>query len=423
MKFKFKTLEGVNYLVDSKGMFIKSEDGEKIVAPEGTEAFDELEVTSEDDTKAIEELKSYIAKSTKEQVDQVMKELDISGSFTKSARKAFEEVLGENKKAEKGMDIEAIKKGFTYAKSGVGNSHEIQIKTLSELNSLTGEVIEEDRKAGITRDQIETPFVEQLATTGATNSNKVTWVEVLTETGAPATTAELAKIPAKDYTFGVQSADVYKVAVMSKASNEILEDAPQLVSFVKSALVQDLELTFDNLLLSGTGVNQFNGILTFAPGFTGGSLTATFTAGTVNKLDVLRAAIMEIKVAGKNKFAPTAIVLNPADAASLDLEKGTDGHYVMPPFTGADRTIVKGVKVIENTSITAGDFLVGDFKKLHVDNRRGLSLQVATENADDFEKDLISIRLTRRAASYVRTNETGAFLQGDFATAITALEA
>jgi len=131
---------------------------------------------------------------------------------------------------------------------------------------------------------------------------------------------------------------------------------------------------------------------------------------------------MEIVVAGKGKFRATEIVLSPVDATALDLEKGTDGHYIMPPFASADRSVIKGVSVMENTGITSGTFLVGDFTKLHVANRRGLSLQVATENQDDFEKDMITMRLSRRLASYIRTNEIGAFVQGDFASAITALE-
>ena len=428
--FKCKFVDGVKYLVDMKGLFIKSEDGEKIEAPEGTEEFtaeDEAAAeagTSKDDG-GLDELKSFIAKTAKSQAQEVIKTLDLAGAFKSENRKALAEALTAHVKGEeaKGLDIEAIKKGFAFAKSGVGKSHEIELKSLSELSSLTGEVILEDRKEGISRDAVESPFVEELATTGTTNSDKVTWVEVLTETGSPATTAELAKFPEKDYTFGVESAEVYKVAVMSKASNEILEDAPQLVSFVRSSLIEDLQIKFDNELLTGNGVNKFTGILTFAPVFTGGALANTFTAGTANKFDVLRIAIMEIMVAGKvKKFTPTAIVLNPVDATSLDLEKGSDGHYVMPPFTTADRTVIKGVRVIENTTITAGTFLVGDFRKLVIANRRGLSLQVATENVDDFEKDMISMRLSRRAASYVRTNDIGAFVRGNFATAITAIE-
>jgi len=426
--FKFKTVDGVNYLVDTKGNFIKSEDGEKIVAPEGTPEHVEGEADEADEaveeSGAADELKAFITKTAKEQAQAVLKSLNLGGTFMAESRKALVDALKGSVAGteDKGLDLEAIKKGFALVKGGVGKSHEIELKTLSELNSLTGEVILEDRQSEITRDPVETPFIEELATTGTTGSDKVTWVEVLSETGEPATTAELAKFPEKNYTFGVQSAEVYKVAVMSKASNEILEDAPQLVSFVRSSLVEDLRIKFDNELLTGNGVGKFTGILTTAPTFTGGGLAGTFEAGTANKFDVLRAAIAEIAIAGKGKFQATAICLNHIDAAGLDLEKGSDGHYVMPPFTTAERTVIKGVRIVENTTIVAGSFLIGDFRKMVVANRRGLSLQVATENVDDFEKDMISMRLSRRAASYVRTNHVGAFLTGTFAAGITALE-
>lgn len=417
--FYFKIVDGVKYLVDAKGAFIKNDKGENIVAPDETPEFEDGEDVDEEVT---DELKSFVEKTAKAHAAEAVKALDMQGTFSKEARKAFADALAATKPKEKGLDGEAVKKGFAALKNGTSKSFEFQFKALSELNSIDDETILEDRQTEITRDPVNTPFIEELATSGTTASNRITWVEVLTETGTPATTAELAKFPEKDYTFGVVSADVYKVAVMSKASNEILEDAPQLVSFVRNALVEDLQIEFDKLLLSGDGVNKFTGILTTAPEFTGGALAGTIEAGTANKFDVLRAAIYEIKAAGKGKFLPTAICLNSADAAELDLEKGEDGHYIMPPFTTSDRTTIKGVRVIENEMITAGTFLVGDFRKLNVANRRGLALQVSTENVDDFEKDMITMRLSRRAASYVRTNHVGAFITGTFADAITALE-
>jgi HK97 family phage major capsid protein len=432
--FKYKLVDGKKFLVDLKGLFIKNEEGENVEAPEGTEEFNEADQAATDAVEngtatdapedgSVEDMKSYLASKSSAQIKELLGGLDLKGLFAVESRKALVDMIkGSAPAKDKSIDVEAVKKGFAHAKGAAGRSYEVKVKELSELNSLTGEVIEEDRRPGITRDPVETPFIEELATTGTTGSNKVTWVEVGTESGGPATTAELAKFPEKNYTFLVQSADVYKIAVMSKASNEILEDAPQLVSFVRNALVEDLRIKFDNELLTGNGTGTFTGILTTAPAFTGGGLAGTFDAGTVTRFDVLRAVINEIKANGKGGFMPTAICLHPDDATKLDLEKGSDGHYIMPPFSTADRTTIKGVRIVENTQITSGSFLVGDFRKMVVANRRGLALQVATENVDDFEKDMISMRLSRRAASYVRTNDIGAFSRGTFAAAITALE-
>ena len=421
--FKFKLFGDDKFLVDSKGKFIKNADGENVPAPKDAEEFVETADDSKDEDSAeVEELKALFKEVATENAKEALKAMNMKEELAKSTKEAFADVVNASKKADTSLNVEKTKEGFAFAKSAIGKSFEVSVKELSELNSLTGDVVEEDRKAGITRDPQRAVFMEDLATSEGTNSDKVSWVEVVDETGAPATTAELATFAEKDYEFGVFSADVVKVTVMSKASNEILEDAPQLVSFVRNSLIEDLNLKVDEKLLSGTGVSDITGVLATAPAFTGGALAGTLTAGTATKADVLRTAIMEIVVAGKGKFRATEITLSPIDATALDLEKGTDGHYIMPPFATADRSVIKGVSVMENTGITAGTFLVGDFTKLHVANRRGLSLQVATENQDDFEKDMITMRLSRRLASYIRTNEIGAFVQGDFASAITALE-
>ena len=81
------------------------------------------------------------------------------------------------------------------------------------------------------------------------------------------------------------------------------------------------------------------------------------------------------------------------------------------------------MKVIGTTLVAEGDFLVGDLTKLHMRNRRGLTIQVATENADDFVKDLITLRVTRRFAVYAKNNDSGAFVKGTFAAAVTLMTA
>lgn len=427
---KFAIVNGIKYLTDAKNVFFKDAEGEKVevtdeqaatleetttpteVAPAATDADAKI------DNESVEELKSFISKLAGKEAKDAVKALDLVGGFSTVSRKAFADALADKMEVKSSLDLTKIKSGFAEVKSAGGKSFEFEVKTLSELSSLTGRVIEDDRDTEITRAPQRELLIESISNTGGTNSNKITWVEVTGETGAPATTAELAIFAEKDYTYSVFETPVLKVTVMSKHSTEILEDMPALVAAVKDMLKEDLDLKVDEKLFSGAGtVGEFNGVFTQAPAFAAG----TIVVANPNRIDVLRAAGAQIAVAGKRRFQPTDIILNPVDAALMDMTKDTTGAYVMPPFTTAERTIVKGVRIVENPLMPAGSFLVGDFRRFKIRSKRGYSVQVATENGTDFEKDILTIRASRRLASYIRTNDNGAFVKGTFAAAITDL--
>ncbi len=422
---KYKIVNGVKYLCDASGVIIKDASGADVAVPDeqatGMSEHKEGDAPADVEDADVKALSAYIKTLATAEAKEAVKALDMIGGFSKAVREEFAKTFaGEMAKGKEDMiDVKAITDGLKSVRGNAKKEFEFEVKSLSEFSSLTGTVIAPDRTdTEIIRAPLRMPMIEDIADVGGTASNKVTWVEVLSETGAPATTAELATFAEKDYTFGVYSADVLKVTVMTKHSNEILEDMPALVASVKTMLNEDMALKVEDKLFSGAGTaGEFNGIYTQATAFAAGTLVVA----TPNKIDVLRAALVQVATAGKGRFQPTAIMLNPIDAGLLDMTKDTNGAYVMPPFTSADRTVIKGVRIIESTLVTAGNFLVGDFRKLHIRNKRGLSIQVATENGTEFEKDIVTIRASRRLASYVKTNEAGAFVKGTFSTAITDL--
>ena len=120
-------------------------------------------------------------------------------------------------------------------------------------------------------------------------------------------------------------------------------------------------------------------------------------------------------------FNANYVILNPDDADALDLTKDANGQYVLPPFRSADGTTIKGARVIENVGIAAGDFLVGDFSKLHIGTQGGVEIEMTNSDGNDFSADILTVKLRRRIASYVRTNDNGAFQTGTIATVIAQL--
>jgi HK97 family phage major capsid protein len=274
-----------------------------------------------------------------------------------------------------------------------------------------------DAEAGLTRVVRRRPWIMELANVSSTNKMYVQWSEQENPDGTAAATAEGTDKAMIDFDWVEKSKKVEKITAFIKVSKESLDDLDGLGNDINIELRETVMLKVDEDLLSGDGTTPtLDGILNQATPYSAGSFAGTIVAP--NFFDALRTAIAQ--VAAEN-FNPTAIVLNPADVATMDLSKSaTDGHYVLPPFKSANGMVISGVQLVENNGIAPGDFLVGDFSKLNVKLREGFTIDVGYEG-DDFVKNLVTILGEIRLAAYIKAVHQKAFVYGDFASAITAL--
>ena len=112
--------------------------------------------------------------------------------------------------------------------------------------------------------------------------------------------------------------------------------------------------------------------------------------------------------------------MNPVDATLLKKTKDSMNQYIMHPamMDGG----IAGLSIIENTAIPVNTLLVGDFSKATVYNRQGVQVEIATENEDDFVKDIVTIKASRRLALVVRNVDANAFTNvPDIAGALVAI--
>jgi HK97 family phage major capsid protein len=154
--------------------------------------------------------------------------------------------------------------------------------------------------------------------------------------------------------------------------------------------------------------------------FEAGNLLDSLPNGTPNNFDVLRATIKQIVL---NYFFPTAIVVNPGDAAAMDIEKASDGHYILPPFSTPRGQTIKGVPVYENAGMAAGSFLVMDGSKATAYFREGISLRVWDQNENDPLFNRKTVTANVEALLRIKGVHTGAFVTGTFANAKLLLDA
>ena len=301
---------------------------------------------------------------------------------------------------------------------GAAVSLDVKAATSITLGSYTGNVLTTEVDRSIVGPQNNMPFFRDIVNVAPIRGNKVTWINKSAVSNGAGMTAEGTAKTQVSWTYSEESADVKKITAYVKVSKEALDDLDFLRSEINTDLRQEIELKLDEQIAEGTGLTQnLKGILTYAPAFNVTGTSLALAVDAPNRLDVLRSAVALVR---RNKFRANYIAINPVDAALMDMAKGDDKHYILPPFVTADGTRIAGTTVIESFSIDEGTFLVGDFTKSNLRIREEININLGYEN-DDFTKNMVTILAEMRAVHYIKLHHVPAFVKGTFATAITAI--
>lgn len=398
------------------------------------------EELAQDLTEKVDGFKAQIDKAaTKEDLDAVKTQLEemkndstVKDLLNEVAEKVaqIEEKTQEDREAIqmsiKDQIVEQIKKGkedFSALKDSAKASFNITVKaagnmlTSSNLTPAGNRIARTETESGVVGFVRRNPFVVDLVAASNTNASTVYWVEQVNEDGAPAMTAEGAAKPQIDWDYKENSAPVRKIAAWVKASKEMLDDVDGFAQDISSELTERILLLLDTQLLTGDGTGQnLTGISTNATPFAAGALANT--VADANDTDALRAAIAQVD---RQLFSATAAVIHPDKAASMDLEKGSDGHYTLPPFTTANGMSVRGIPVVTNTGVGTDDFYVGDFSKYKFKIRESINIAIGYSD-DDWIKNFVTPLAEMRGVGYIAENHYGAIVKGTFTVAKALLD-
>lgn len=231
---------------------------------------------------------------------------------------------------------------------------------------------------------------------GQTNSNSIEYVQQVTRTNNAAEVQELAAKPQSVLDWNLVTAPVRTIATYVITSRQVLEDEPRLRGLIDDELMFMVRQRLQTQLLSGdgtgvniTGILNTSGIQSRVHATSG----ARFDAGD-KRADTIRRAITDIKLAF---YQPDGILMNPADAEDLEIEKATGtGNYLAAYDPIAAR--VWRVPVIEHAVITAGTVLVGNFgQAAKWFMRNEVTVEAGVIN-DQFVKNQFTILAELRAA-------------------------
>lgn len=372
-------------------------------------------------TKAIEEKASKTEIETLKSQIEALKEINLKqGEEIAKLGKVEQNTL----KGLTGEIMDALKTNADKIKNIKANKGRIEIElksTVTHASVLTNTI--GDRLTDIGQKPFRKVVLEDLFGSGNVSSQQIYYTDqenvsrdadniALCNTAYPST----SNIEWKE-----RSIKVEKIGDSIKVCLDAMEDFEFVASEVRNLLLTSVDLRADQQLLLGNGTSpELKGVNAVASTFAAGSYAVSIQ--NPNLYDLITVVGCQIAELGQGMYSPNYAILNPVDACLLKLQKDANDQYIIPPFTTENGMVVSGMRVIESTLVNANTMYVGDFTKGIVYNRKGLTVEMAMENEDDFNKDLVTIKASRRLALLIRNVHANAFTKvTDIGAALTAI--
>ena len=267
-----------------------------------------------------------------------------------------------------------------------------------------------DRRPTIAR------LIRAIANVATIGTKLSVWHEKYDEAGNAEFLGENGLKPLISFKVRMRQQAAKKIAAMATVSTESLEDIPSFMAEIKAEIFDVLEEKEEVAFLAGPGLtdDEIRGIIPQV----GGYVLVGIQTENANNMDAIRAAYTQISALG---YKPNVVVIHPVDKANMDLAKGTDGHYILPPFSTADGQIISNVRVEESPRIDVGKFLMGDFSKVNIRDYKEFAIQIGWDS-DDFSHNRISVIGEKRLMLYIKNHQLPGFIYDSFAVVKAAIE-
>ncbi|RZJ01822.1 MAG: phage major capsid protein [Brevundimonas sp.] len=375
-----------------------------------------------------EELKAQIKTQTEEvgnRASEALEEAKKAGAISEETRKTAGEALTaingmreqlaqvEQKMARRpGQDEDEIKsygrqfaesdKFEAYKAKGFDGSVRFAFKAITAAQSGTAwtardtDVVDMPRRRMTIRDLLDVV---------PTTSGSIDYARQTTRTNAAAPVAEGAAKPYSAYVWEQVNTPVRTIAHLAKITRQAMDDAVQLQGEVESEMRYGLFYAEEDQLLNGDGTGQnIDGLIANATAY-----SAPFDpAGTETIVDIVFLGMLQAELA---LYPADGVVLNTSDWGRVRLLKDTAGAYLFGGPQGTDAPRLWGAPVVATPAIAVDKFLVGGFQQQRLYDRMAPEVLISSENVDDFEKNLYTMRCEERVALAVR--KPAALIYGD----------
>lgn len=313
--------------------------------------------------------------------------------------KKFEEAMteiGQKMDSAKSGEMSFLSAGEEFVKSErytalvEGKAERVRLEVKNTVTAVSGTTTFPQQNQQIVPGDFKPLTIRQLFRAIPVSTNMVTSMRELSWTNSAAEVSQGATKNESDVTFEQYNVPITTVAHWLKVSNQLLADAPAVISYINTRLRDGLAQRIDAQLLNGDGTS---------PNLSGLTDSGNFTTYTPTSDDTLVDAINRAKYALWAKgYTPDTVIVNPADWGAM--ERTRDGAntgaylYGLPGMSAGVNPF--GVRVVLSNNMSAGYFWVGSISRVAtLWERQGAVIEMGFVDKD-FTNNLVTIRAEER---------------------------
>ena len=268
-------------------------------------------------------------------------------------------------------------------------------ETTQASNSATRTSLAQPYEAGIVTDPRQVLAIESLfgkinIDVNAYQYIKYGFTTTLTATG-PAVVSEGSAKPESNYSGIIKTGTIKTLAHWTKMTEQMIADNGNIVTFINDDMQYQLNKVIDAQIVNGTGSGQLEGLSA------SGNYTDYITGAGIDTGDTVIDLILKVKTKMEAaNIRNISLLLNPVDWCKVLCSKNVNKDYLIPGIVDIPQQRIWGVPVILSGSVTSGKFHMGNFYEGgKIFERQGVTVEMA-RSGDDFEKNLMTLRVERR---------------------------
>ena len=206
---------------------------------------------------------------------------------------------------------------------------------------------------------------------------------------------------------------------------DMIDDYSFVASEVEQLVNESVKLKEEAEILLGSGnilsidaiASEFDAANVLAP-FTGAFQSATLAELTA----AMKAQIFTF--GQENSWDADTIIMNYNDFVKFMHQKNSEGDYLLPNFVMQGDGILNGMRIVTSPLVTANTLFVMDSSKGEILDRQGATLEMSYENNDNFEHEIVTLKVVERLQFHVAQINQDAFMKcTNITTALTAITA
>ena len=362
-----------------------------------------------DITKVVEDgingVQDKIGGELKAAIDKFEGQLAEKGNVASEAKdavialsKKFEDAMteiGQKMDSAKSGEMSALSAGEEFVKSerftalAEGKAERVRLEVKNTVTAVSGTTTFPQQNQQIVPGEFKPLTIRQLFRAIPVSTNMVTSMRELSWTNSAAEVSQGAAKNESDVTFEQYNVPITTVAHWLKVSNQLLADAPAVISYINTRLRDGLAQRIDAQLLNGNGTS---------PNLSGLTDSGNFTTYTPTSDDTLVDAINRAKyLLWAKGYTPDTVIVNPADWGAMERLRETSGGAYLYGMPGAAAGVNPfGVRVVLSANMASGYFWVGSISRVAtLWERQGSVIEMGFVDKD-FTNNLVTIRAEER---------------------------